>query len=64
MEQECLAVVWAICHFQHYLGLRPFEIVTDHSALKWLRTAKMPTERRARWIMELQQYEFTITYRP
>lgn len=63
-EQECLAVVWAIKHFQHYLGMKPFELVTDHSALKWLQTAKMPTGRRARWIMELQQYDFNIKHRP
>ena len=33
-DQECLAVVWAIKHFQHYLEMKSFEIVTDHSALK------------------------------
>src|SRR5579864_4050312 len=63
-DQECLAVVWAIKHFQHYLGMKPFEIVTDHSALKWLQTCKIPKRRRARWIMELQQYNFTICHRP
>jgi hypothetical protein len=63
-DQECLAVVWAIKHFQHYLGLRPFTIVTDHSALKWLKTSKIPTGRRARWIMFLQQFDFDIVHRP
>ena len=63
-DQECLAVVWAIKKFQHYLGLKPFTIVTDHSALKWLQTSKMPTGRRARWVMELQQYDFVIKHRP
>src|SRR5271169_6891432 len=52
-DQECLAIVWAIKHFQHYLGLKPFVVVTDHSALKWLQTSKMPTGRRARWMMFL-----------
>src|SRR5436190_14867991 len=41
-DQECLAVIWAIKHFQHYLGLKPFMIITDHSALKWLQTSKLP----------------------
>ena len=44
--------------------MKSFEIVTDHSALKWLQTCKIPKGRRARWIMELQQYNFTIRHRP
>ncbi|GBC39113.2 retroviral-like aspartic protease 1 [Rhizophagus irregularis DAOM 181602=DAOM 197198] len=62
-DQECLAIVWAIKHFQHYLGLKPFTIVTDHSALKWLKTSKIPKGRRARWVMDLQQYDFNIKHR-
>ena len=63
-DLECLAVIWAIQKFHKYLftGI-PFKIITDHSALKTLRTAKIPKGRRARWIMELQQYDFTIEHR-
>jgi len=43
--------------------LKPFTIVTDHSALKWLQTSKLPKGRRARWVMELQQYDFIIKHR-
>ena len=50
-DQECLAVVWAVKHFEQYLGLLPFKVVTDHSALKFLQTADMPSGKRARWIM-------------
>ena len=39
-------------------------IITDHSALKWLQTSKLPKGRRARWVMELQQYDFSIKHRP
>jgi hypothetical protein len=63
-DQECLAVVWAIRHFSHYLCLKHFTVFTDHSALKWLQTCKMPIGRRGRWIMELQQYDFSIIHRP
>src|ERR1044072_2098275 len=63
-DQECLAIIWAIKHFEQYLGLLPFKVVTDHSALKYLQTADMPTGRRARWIMFLQQFDFEIVYRP
>ncbi|GBB83183.1 hypothetical protein RclHR1_00010065 [Rhizophagus clarus] len=63
-DQKCLAVVWAVQHFQYYLGIRPFTIVTDHIALKWLKTSKISKGRRARWIMELQQYDFQIKHHP
>ena len=40
-------------HFEQYLGLLPFKVVTDHSALKFLQTSEMPTGKRARWTMYL-----------
>ncbi|CAG8762990.1 4490_t:CDS:1, partial [Cetraspora pellucida] len=46
-ELECLAVLWAIEHFCHYLGLDPFVVVTNHAALKWLQTSQL-TGRHAR----------------
>src|SRR5437868_10660893 len=63
-DQECLAVVWAIKHFEQYLGLLPFKVITDHSALKFLQTTDVPTGKRARWMMYLQQFQFEIVYRP
>lgn len=64
-ELECLAVVWAIQHFHKYLIGRTFKVITDHSALKTLMNVKkIPKGRRARWIMELQQYNFEILHRP
>ena len=61
-EQECLAVIWAVEHFKHYFGISPFFVITDHSALKWLRTTELKG-RRARWILRLEPYNFTILHR-
>ncbi|CAG8747776.1 22157_t:CDS:2, partial [Cetraspora pellucida] len=61
-ELECLAVLWAVEHFHHYYELNPFVVVTDHSALKWLKTSKL-TGRCARWMLHLQPYDFTIQHR-
>src|SRR5581483_9694113 len=53
-ELECLAVVWAIEQFHKYLISQSFTVITDHNALKELMTSKVPSGRRARWIMKLQ----------
>ena len=63
-ELECLAVVWAIEQFHKYLISQSFTVITDHSALKGLMTSKVPSGRRARWVMKLQSYNFTIKHRP
>ena len=62
-DLECLAVIWAVQKFHKYLIFKPFEIVTDHAVLKTLQTQKIIKGRRAKWIMELQQYNFTIKHR-
>eukprot|EP00794_Sanderia_malayensis_P015652 gene15652-biopygen13346 len=40
-----------------------FEIVTDNSALRWLQSME-PKGRVARWIMDLQEFQFTVKHRP
>jgi hypothetical protein len=43
---------------------RRFRVITDHAALKGLMNNKVPKGRRARWVIELQQYDFKIVHRP
>ena len=62
-EQEALAVVAAIKHFQPYLYGRPFIVHSDHNALRRLMNVKDPTGRLARWSLVLQQYDFEIHHR-
>src|SRR6266498_3013466 len=62
-DLECLAIVWSVKHFHKYLINKPFKIFTDHSALKSLQKIAEPIRRRARWIMELQQYNYTIEHK-
>ncbi len=37
-------------------------IVSDHLALKWLLSLQDPRERLARWAMEVQSFDFEISY--
>jgi thymidylate kinase len=62
-ELECLAIFWGVQHFHKFLANSRFTIVTDHAALKGLMNAKIPKGRRARWVMELQQYDFEVIHR-
>ena len=63
-RRELLAVVSAVRHFKYYLGGLHFTVRTDHSALQWLMTFREPEGQLARWIEELQAYDFTVLHRP
>ena len=61
-EGECLAVVWAVKKFRHYLHGRTFEILTDHHALKWLQSARFSNSKLERWALALQEHDYRIDY--
>lgn len=63
-EKECLSLIWAVKKFRPYLEGYKFVAITDHQALRWLMTLEKPSGRLARWMLELQQHDFTIEYRP
>ena len=63
-ERECLAVKWACERFQLYLIGRRFEIQTDHKPLLKVLSAKArpPSARTERWILFLQQFEYSLIH--
>jgi len=62
-EKEAYAIVYTLRHFRVYLLGRQFKLVTDHKALTWLHSME-PEGRLARWVMELQEFQFSIEHRP
>ena len=58
-EKELLAVVLAVKRFRVYLSNGPFDLITDHKALRWLNSLDANDEhgRRGRWIDFLQQFQ-------
>jgi len=62
-RRELLAIVKCIKHFHKYLYGQRFRLRTDHAALKWLLSFKEPEAQLARWIEQLQSYDFCIEHR-
>lgn len=62
-RKELLAVVTFLRHFRPYLLGRRFKLRTDHSSLLWLRSFKEPEGQLARWLEQLEEYDFEIIHR-
>ena len=63
-EREGLAVVAALRKFHPWLMGAKFTVLTDHRALQYLMQVPEPTDRLARWMMLIQQYDMQIRHRP
>lgn len=46
-----------------YLEGYKFTVVTDYQSLRWLQRLEAPSGRLARWLFELQQYDYEVRYR-
>lgn len=64
-EREALAVIFALRKFRIYLlSSQPFELITDHQALRYAFMKKDVHGRLARWLDFLAEYDFHVVYRP
>jgi len=61
---EASAVIYGIRKFRTILSFKPFQINTDNSALKQLKSLKKNTGMMARWTEELAGFEFRVVHRP
>ncbi len=63
-RRELLAIIKAVRRFHPYLYGRSFLLRTDHAALRWLLNFRCSEGQTARWLEELQQYDFKVEHRP
>ena len=66
IENEALALVWACEKFHVYIYGKSFTLVTDHKPLEFLfnKPGSRSQARIERWTMRLQEYDFTVCYKP
>ena len=62
-EKKCVTVVHALRKWLHYLNGERFVVVTDHLALRLLLSLKEPRERLARWVVDVQEFDFVVEHR-
>ena len=60
IENEFLAVIYAINKFRHYITKYPVVLYTDHSAIKYLANKPIMNGRVSRWLILLQEFDITI----
>ena len=64
IEQECLAVVWALRKFYPYLYGREFVLQCDHHPLQYIERIRPVSRRLMGWAMELQSTPFQFQHIP
>ena len=63
-DKELLAIVRAVEHWRCYLegNAHPILLLSDHRSLQHLNTQPNLTDRQARWVEKLSDFEFRIEY--
>lgn len=62
-EREALAAFNAIMELQHFLYGKRFTLVTDHQALSLFKNHRDAHHRVARWVAQLQCFDFVVKYK-
>lgn len=62
IEKEALALVWALQHFEVYVGTGPLVVYTDHNPLTFLHSLQNPNQRLMRWCLFLQPYQLDVRH--
>ena len=63
-ERECLAMVFSIKKFRHYLICNPVMFFVDHMAIEYLVNKAELSGRLARWVLLLEEFDYTVEYKP
>lgn len=63
-DRECLAMVFSVKKFRHYLLMNPVVFFVDHLALRYMVNKPDLSGRVARWVLLLGELDYTVVYKP
>ena len=65
IEKEALALLFALQHFEVYLGssVKPIKVYTDHNPLVFLARMYNHNQRLMRWSLIVQNYNLDISHK-
>lgn len=63
-ERECLAMVFSAKKFRHYLICTLVVFFVDHMTIKYLVNKLELGGMLARWILLLEEFDYTVEYKP
>jgi hypothetical protein len=63
-EREFLAMVFSVKKFRDYLMCNPVVFFVDHMVIKYLVNKAELSGRLARWILLLEEFDYTVEYKP
>ena len=64
IERECLAMLFSVKKLHHNLICNPVVFFVDHMAIKYLVNKANLSGRLARWILLLEEFDYTVEYKP
>ena len=63
-ERECLAMVFSVKKFRHYLMCNPVVFFIDHMTIKYLVNKAELSSRLTRWVLLPEEFDYTVEYKP
>ena len=63
-QGECLAAVYSVRSFRHFVMGTHFILCSDHAPLQYLMQSQNLTGMHCRWALCLAEYDFTVVHRP
>ena len=57
-------MIYSVGKFRHYLLANHFVFIVDHQALIYLVNRPVVSQKKTRWMLLLQEYDFEVVYKP